>query len=212
MIGYQIAKARAIRGWSQEKLAGEIGTTQKQVSRWETGKRDVPGEMVLAMADKLGVTVAFILGVTDNPFARAVPGPKYHRPVIGRIAAGTPREALEVADDTHEITSELHRDHPHGVWFRIAGNSMNRLFPDGTLVYVDFDAEVMNGDVGVVNVNGYDAVCKRIYREKGAIRLHPESYDPEYRDKVIYNADPDAPYVQIVGKVVSYTAPDRWRA
>lgn len=211
MAGYQVAQARRLRGWSQERLAERLGTTQKQVSRWETGERDIPGNMVLEIADALGVTVAFVLGVTDNPFARAVAGPKHHRPVLGRIAAGTPTEALEVSDEVHEITSELHQEHPHGVWFRVSGNSMNRLFADGSLVYADLDAEVRNGDIGVVMVNGYDATCKRVYIDRGRIRLHPESYDPEYTDTVIDEADPDAPYFRAIGRVVSYTAPRDWR-
>ena len=89
---------------------------------------------------------------------------------------------------------------------------MNRLFPDGALVYVDLDAEVRDGDVAVVFVNGDDATVKRIYWEGDAIRLVPESYDPDYRDRVIFANDPDAPEVRVLGKVVSYTAPDRWRA
>ena len=89
---------------------------------------------------------------------------------------------------------------------------MNRLFPDGSLVLIDPDADVRNGDVAVVFVNGDDATLKRVYFEGDAIRLHPESYDPEYRDRVIDASDQDAPSVRIIGKVVSYTAPDGWRA
>ena len=89
---------------------------------------------------------------------------------------------------------------------------MNRLFPDGSLVLIDPDTDVRNGDVAVVFVNGDDATVKRIYMEGDAIRLHPESYDSEYRDRVIDSTDPDAPNVRIIGKVVSYTAPDGWRA
>lgn len=34
---------------------------------------------------------------------------------------------------------------------------------------------------------------KRVYFEHGTVRLRPESYDPEYRDRVIDESDPDAP-------------------
>ena len=77
---------------------------------------------------------------------------------------------------------------------------------------IDPDETVRNGDVGVVFVNGDDATLKRVYHEGDSIRLHPESYDVEYRDRVISSTDPDAPEVRVIGKVVSYTAPDGWRA
>lgn len=94
----------------------------------------------------------------------------------------------------------------------VTGNSMNRLFPEGSLVLVDPDEPVRDGDVGVVFVNGDDATVKRVFLGPGTVRLHPESYDPEYRDRVIDSADPDSPEVRMVGRVVSYTAPDGWRA
>ena len=88
---------------------------------------------------------------------------------------------------------------------------MNRLFPEGALVLVDPDEEVRNGDVAVVFVNGDDATLKRVYFDGDAVRLLPESFDPEYRERVIDRSDPDAPLLHFVGKVVSYTAPDGWR-
>ena len=96
----------------------------------------------------------------------------------------------------------------------LGGNvaAWDRLFPEGTLVLIDPDDEVRNGEVGVVFVNGDDATLKRVYYDGETVRLHPESYDPEYMDRVIDRRDPDAPEVRILGKAVSYTAPDGWRA
>lgn len=61
-------------------------------------------------------------------------------------------------------------------------------------------------------MNGVECTIKRVYFESETVRLHPESYDPEYRDRVIDASDPDAPEVRVIGKAVSYTAPDGWRA
>ena len=63
-----------------------------------------------------------------------------------------------------------------------------------------------------VFVNGDDATLKRVYYDGETVRLHPESYDPEYVDRVIDRSDPEAPELRVVGKAVSYTAPDGWRA
>lgn len=206
-----IAKARRVLGWTQERLARELETSQGLVSRWEHAKT-VKLDTLERVSDVTGVTLSFLLGLSDDPFAEPMRGRVYYKPVLGRISAGTPREAIEDADERHCVPAELYRAHPHGVWLRVAGNSMNRLFPDGCLVYVDLDAEVRDGDVAVVFVNGDDATVKRVYWEADSIRLSPESYDPDYRDRVIFANDPDAPEVRTLGKVVSYTAPDGWRA
>ncbi len=116
------------------------------------------------------------------------------------------------SEDTHDTPESLYYDHVESFWLVVSGNSMNRLFPDGSLVLIDPKLEVRNGDVGAVFVNGDDATLKRVYYEDGQIILHPESYDPEYKDRVITENDPDAPAVRIIGKAVSYTAPDNWRA
>lgn len=211
MIGTNIAKAREVLGWSQAELARKMGTSQVQVSRWES-RDDLRMSVLYRVQDATGVTLSFLLGISDDPFTEPIRGDLYYKPVMGRIAAGTPREAIERSDETHWVSESVYREHPRGFWLQVSGNSMNRLFPDGALVYVDLDAEVRDGDVAVVFVNGDDATVKRIYWEDNAIRLCPESYDPDYRDRVIFANDPDAPDVRVLGKVVSYTAPDRWRA
>lgn len=211
MLGANIAKAREMLGWSQERLAHEMGSSQVQVSRWESAK-DLRLGVLERVSSATGITLSFLLGLTDDPYTEPQTERVYYKPVLGRIAAGTPREAIEQGDETHWVSEGVYKAHPRGVWLQVSGNSMNKLFPDGALVYVDLEAQVRDGDVAVVFVNGDDATVKRIYWEGDSIRLRPDSYDHDYRDRVIFANDPDAPEVRVLGKVVSYTAPDRWRA
>ena len=112
----------------------------------------------------------------------------------------------------HPVPDELYAGNEDSVWLEVSGNSMNRILPDGSLALVNRRAEVRNGDVAAVFVNGDDATIKRVFFECGVVRLHPESYDPEYRDRTIDGSDPDAPDVRIMGKVVAYSSPMGWRA
>ena len=210
---YKIAEARKAKGWNQQELAEKIGTTQQVISRYESGDRDPKASVIAAMSSALGVTVSYLLGMDEDPnVIQMRRSPSHPMPVVGRIAAGTPREAIYQAGETHDAPESLWEAHPDGFWLEVSGNSMNRLFPEGTLVLVDPDEEVRNGDVAVVFVNGDDATLKRVYYDGEVVRLHPESHDPEYIDRVIDRGDPDAPDVRIVGKAVSYAAPDGWRA
>lgn len=214
MAGYKIAEARRAKGWSQQKFADELGTTQQQIARWENGQRDPRADVVVKMSSILGVTVSYLLGVDGDPgYIKANRTPETHLlPVVGRIAAGTPREAIGQSDEMYETTDEIYKVHPQSFWLVVASNSMNRIFPESSLVLIDPNIEVHDGDVAALFVNGDDATLKRIFFEDGSIRLVPESYDPEYPERVIDQSDPDAPEVRILGKAVSYTAPDRWRA
>ncbi len=213
MNNYRIAAARNAKGWSQKDLAKKIGTTQQQIARYESGANDVKSSVLLKLSAALGVTVSYLLALDDDPsFVSVVSSDTVPVPVLGRIAAGTPRAAFSQSDDYHDTQRGLVASHPHAFWLVVAGNSMNRLFPEGALVLVDPDVEVRSGDVGAIFVNGDDATIKRIFFEDGTVRLHPESWDPDYRDRTIDPSDPDAPAVRVIGRAVSYTAPDGWRA
>lgn len=213
MNNYRIAAARNAKGWSQKDLAKKIGTTQQQIARYESGANDVKSSVLLKLSAALGVTVSYLLALDDDPsFVSVVSSDTVPVPVLGRIAAGTPRAAFSQSDDYHDTQRGLVASHPHAFWLVVAGNSMNRLFPEGALVLVDPDSEVRSGDVAAIFVNGDDATIKRVYFEDGTVRLHPESWDPEYRDRTIDPSDPDAPAVRVIGRAVSYTAPDGWRA
>lgn len=208
----KLAEMRKRAGLTQQQLAEKIGVTQQTIWYYENDKREMKSGVLISMSQALGCTVADLLGISsDRGILDAVPTQTKLLPVFGRIAAGTAREVLSQSDMTHETPGELLKSHPESFWLIVSGNSMNRMFPDGSLVLIDPAEEVRNGDVAAIFVNGDDATIKRVYFENTAIRLHPESYDPEYRDRVINSDDPDAPAVRIIGKAVSYTAPTNWR-
>ena len=206
----RLAQVRDHAGMTQQQVAAAIGVTTTGYQNWEYGNTPIKATALRELAKLFGCTTDYLLNISDIKVA--VPSATRMLPVFGSISAGTPREALTQSDVMHETPERLYLEHERAFWLTVSGNSMNRLFADGSLVLIDPDAEVRNGDVAVVFVNGDDATIKRVYFESETVRLHPESYDPEYRDRVIDASDPDAPEVRIVGKAVSYTAPDGWRA
>lgn len=209
----RIAEARNRAGLTQQQVADALDISVQGYQYYEYGKRDPKASVIRRMCEIFGVSAAYLLGIDNDP--AFVPNREHvmHRmPVVGRIAAGEAREAIEQADEWHATRDELWRGHERAFWLVVAGNSMNRLFPDGSLVMVDPDMEVRDGDVGAIFVNGDDATLKRVFYEGDSVRLHPESWDIEYKDRTIDRSDPAAPEVRVVGRVVSYTAPDGWRA
>jgi repressor LexA len=93
-------------------------------------------------------------------------------PLLGRVAAGAPIEALE-HPETIAVPEELVG---RGETFvlRVRGNSMIKEgILDGDYIVVESRAQADNGDTVVALVQG-DATVKRFYREKaGMVRLQP---------------------------------------
>lgn len=93
-------------------------------------------------------------------------------PLLGRVAAGAPIEALE-ADDTISVPEEfIRRQSTYAL--RVTGNSMidDGIF-DGDFIIVEERPVPNNGETVVAVING-EATVKRFYREKGGmIRLQP---------------------------------------
>ena len=208
---YRIREARERLGWTQSDLAKKMGTTQQTIQRYEAGAVDVNSSKLVRLAEIRGTTVDYLIGIPTNA-VRACPG-GVPRPVIGRISAGPFGTVYEESGEELDVPDDVWECHRGGFWMRVSGNSMNRLFAEGSMVYVDPACEVRNGDVGVACVNGDEGTVKRIFFEpNNVVRLHPESYDPEYRDRVIDEDDPESPSFHIEGKVVSYRAPMGWRA
>ena len=93
-------------------------------------------------------------------------------PLLGRVAAGEPIEALEQADAIAVPEEFIRRQNTYVL--RVVGNSMiNDGIWDGDYIVVEERPAPNNGETVVATVNG-EATVKRFYREKGGmIRLQP---------------------------------------
>ena len=116
-------------------------------------------------------------------------------PLLGRVAAGRPIEALE-GDDTIEVPESLVRRRNTYV-LKVAGDSMvDDGILDGDLIVVEERPEPNNGDMVVASIDG-EATVKRFYREgRGTVRLEPAN--PRYKPIVVRDRD-----LQIRGVVVA---------
>jgi repressor LexA len=126
--------------------------------------------------------------------------PTYAIPIVGQIAAGQPILAVEGQRETLTLSPELA---PEGAYaLRVKGKSMiEDLIDDGDLVVVKPQETAENGDIVVALVVDGEApegtaTLKRLYRERGRVRLQPRNPDmaPIY-------VQPDA--LRIQGRVVS---------
>ncbi|HJL16662.1 MAG TPA: transcriptional repressor LexA [Sandaracinaceae bacterium LLY-WYZ-13_1] len=94
-------------------------------------------------------------------------------PIVGRVAAGLPLEAIEQPEDTVRIDRMLVGARGEIFGLRVTGDSMIEAgIHDGDYVFVKKQIEAPRGSI-VICMVGDEATCKYFYPEKQHIRLEP---------------------------------------
>jgi repressor LexA len=95
-------------------------------------------------------------------------------PLLGKVAAGTPIEAL-MHQETIAVPEQMLPRRGPNFALRVAGSSMiEDHILDGDFVVVHGKQSAENGELVIALVNGSEATVKRFYRESGGwIRLQP---------------------------------------
>jgi repressor LexA len=104
-----------------------------------------------------------------------------HLPLYGRIAAGTPIEALRDNDSFVEIPVSLLGKGDHYA-LEVEGDSMvDAGIMDGDTVVIERTETVENGAIAVALIDNEEATLKRIRRKGGAVALEPANQRYETR-------------------------------
>lgn len=122
-------------------------------------------------------------------------------PVLGRVAAGIPISANEDVTDYLEISGEMALN---GEYFGliIDGDSMEPRMHRGDIAIVRKQEDADDGDTVIALVNGNDATCKKLRKNKDSIAL--VSLNPIYEPMYFSMAEIDETPVRIIGKVVEF--------
>ena len=93
-------------------------------------------------------------------------------PLLGKIAAGTPIEAISNYDNFIEIPNNTLSDGDYAL--TVEGDSMiNEGILDGDVVVIDKKAEVTNGDIVVALIDKEEATLKKLRKRGDSIALEP---------------------------------------
>lgn len=120
-------------------------------------------------------------------------------PLVGRIAAGAPIEAIE---DTQCLDLEEVFAASPGRTFvlRVTGDSMiDDHIQDGDYVVCEKRREPRNGETVVAVLPEGEATLKRFYREKGHVRLQPAN--ARYQPIIVQDVDIQGVVVGVVRRV-----------
>ena len=116
-------------------------------------------------------------------------------PVLGRIAAGTPIEAIQHERDRVAVPESLLGQGEHFI-LEVQGDSMIEAgILDGDLVVIRKGDTAVNGEIVVALVMGEEATLKRLRKRGASIALEPANRN--YETRIL---GPDQ--VQVQGKLV----------
>lgn len=147
------------------------GLAERGLIRWEKGKN-----RAIQLLESLP---------SAAPAAAPVPQEAPGLPILGRIAAGRPIEAIGDGTETLDLS---------GLWaagnnyvLEVKGESMieDHIMP-GDMVVVKPQPTARDGEIVVALLDSGEATLKRLYREAGRIRLQPanSTMEPIYVDSV----------------------------
>ena len=115
-------------------------------------------------------------------------------PLLGKVTAGTPIEAIEHPDETFALPVELVGNKKEVFTLRVSGESMiNVGIYDGDILIVERQQNANNGEIVVAMNKDNEATVKTFYKENGHFRLQPEN---DTMEPIILDE------VTILGKVV----------
>ena len=115
-------------------------------------------------------------------------------PLLGKVTAGTPIEAIETYDEYLTIPANMFSTKEEIFSLKVSGESMiNVGIYDGDIVIVEKTSDAKNGETVVAMNENNEATVKTFYKEKDHIRLQPEN---DYMEPIILKD------VTILGKVI----------
>ena len=199
----RIAELRKSAKLSQAALGKIIGSAQNTICNWENGKREPDFQSVQKLANYFNVSVDYLLGGNDIEHSPPLSTGGVWIPVLGRVAAGIPIDAIEDIEDYEEIPLDMAQRGNHFA-LRIRGDRMEPRISDGDVVIVRKQQDCNDGEVAVVLVNGDEATVKRIKRRPEGVMLIPSN--PAYEPMFYSNEDIEKLPVRILGKVVELRA------
>lgn len=215
-LGEWIKSYRNEHSLSMQEMADMCGFSKAYIGQLEKGINPSTGKPIsptLQTFSKIARAVGldldtFLRGLDNNQLVTLPPtggsATKKEKgvriPVLGRVAAGIPIEAVEDIEDWEEIPAQMART---GEFFalRIVGQSMEPRIMEGDVVIVKRQPCVDSGSVAVVLINGDTATVKQVTMSPSGMTLigwNPAVYPPHtYTNKEIGTLP-----IRILGRVV----------
>lgn len=196
-MGQRIEYFRTRLGLNQKELAEKLHLAKSTMSQYESDSRNPSDEIKLALCELFHISMDELMGRQMKP----EPKNGFAVPVLGRIAAGIPIDAIQEVEGWEELPKAM-ADKGEFFALKVKGDSMSPTIIDGSVVIVRKQNSVENKEIAVVQINGdEEATIKRIQKQEHGLALIGDNalaYPPHYYSEEQVRSLP----VRILGKVV----------
>lgn len=196
-IGTRMKERRLQLNKTLEEVGNVVGVSKATIQRYEKGAiTNIPSDKIEKIAKALSTTPAFLMGWEEkNTHNKGI-----RIPILGRVVAGIPLEAITDIEGYEEITPKMAS---LGEYFalKIKGHSMEPQILDNDVVICKCQSDVESGDIAIILVNGDEATCKQIKKSQEGVTLigfNPLVYPPHFYS----NKEIETLPVNVIGKVV----------
>lgn len=107
-IGERIRQTRQLRGYSQQELASKIGISMNSLYHYEKNRKTPSAEVVAKLAEALGVSADYLLGLTDDPAPKGKPFDISQ--YLSKNFISTPANLRRIAQELLEIAEQMEKE------------------------------------------------------------------------------------------------------
>lgn len=136
-IAYRLSKLRRDRGYSQEKLAEQLGVSRQAVSKWERAESSPDTDNLIALAELYGMSLDDLLKGGDAQTPDAMPAQDADAPNADDSAQAPCADVSDSSDESQQESSAAvpSGDHVHISW----RNGIHVHDSEGAEVHVGWD-------------------------------------------------------------------------
>lgn len=200
----RIKERRLALNLTQEELAQRLGLQKSAIAKYESGRVENIKRSVLAkMAEVLECSPTYLMGWDDEQpsapsYSNIFPLQRTRVPLLGPIACGEPSFCNEDRESYVEAGADVRAD----FCLKARGDSMTGArIMDGDIVFIQKDAELVNGQIYAVAIDD-EATLKRVYYDETAQELRLLAENPKY-PTMVYSGERLA-HVHVLGKAIAF--------
>lgn len=196
-FGDKLRQAMEKAGMNATELSEKTGISKSAISRYLSGGYIAKQRNLLKLSRALHVDPKFLFSEAVEELDANLK--VYRIPIVGKVVAGTPIDAIENITDYIRVTNPAAADGSYYA-LHVTGASMEPEMREGDLVIVHKQDYFDSGDICIVLVNGNEATVKKVIKSDQGITLigfNATVYPPHF-----YNArQVEELPVRVIGKV-----------
>ena len=177
-FGRVLRELRKRKGLSQQQVADQLGIAKPNISRYETGVQLPDLEKLEPLSEILGVAPSEFLTYVERGNVSHGPDIQGTVPLLSWVQAGGWRQIVDNSHLETERVPTTYKPRRYTFALRVQGDSMEPKFPDGCLIIVEPEEDVLSGAYVVASRDGAEATFKQLVKDGSKAFLKP--INPRY--------------------------------